>query len=145
LRWDRGEARYALACALGEAGLLPAGQCAQTLASAELSAGLIEAVHGLLARSASAVLLVQPENVLGLTEANHIPGTVDEHPNLAAQAAAKRRAAVRRPARGDSPQPRVLLESTAFRVGLQPTFRLWGTFPVGSRCADRANAGRARL
>lgn len=81
VRWDRGEARYALARALGEAGLLPSGQSPETLASAEPSVDVIQAVHGLLARSASVVLLVQPEDVLGLTEANNIPGTVDEHPN----------------------------------------------------------------
>jgi (1->4)-alpha-D-glucan 1-alpha-D-glucosylmutase len=42
---------------------------------------LIEAVHRFLARSPSALLLVQTEDLLGVETMVNLPGTYDEHPN----------------------------------------------------------------
>ncbi len=40
-----------------------------------------DAMHGFLARTASALVAVQAEDVLGVTDQTNLPGTIDEHPN----------------------------------------------------------------
>lgn len=40
-----------------------------------------EAMHSFLARTPSAVMVVQMEDVLGVTEQANLPGTLDQHPN----------------------------------------------------------------
>jgi len=38
-------------------------------------------MHAFLARTASALVAVQAEDVLGVTDQTNLPGTIDEHPN----------------------------------------------------------------
>jgi 4-alpha-glucanotransferase len=40
-----------------------------------------DAMHGFLAATGSALVAVQAEDVLGVTEQTNLPGTIDEHPN----------------------------------------------------------------
>ncbi|MEM8730941.1 MAG: 4-alpha-glucanotransferase [Pseudomonadota bacterium] len=43
--------------------------------------GISQAVHVALAQAPSALLAVQLDDALGLTDAQNLPGTIDEHPN----------------------------------------------------------------
>ena len=45
------------------------------------SAALAASVYRCLSRSASAVVLVSAEDLLGAYETPNIPGTIDQHPN----------------------------------------------------------------
>jgi (1->4)-alpha-D-glucan 1-alpha-D-glucosylmutase len=47
----------------------------------ELSAELIGELHAFLAATPARVMLVQPEDALGVEEQANLPGTVNEHPN----------------------------------------------------------------
>lgn len=76
--WDRGR----LLWALEREGLLPAGIGKDPAALADLPPAVIAAVHAYLARSPAQLLVVQPEDVFGLTEQINVPGTLeDQHPN----------------------------------------------------------------
>lgn len=65
--------RAELVALLRSAGLVGDGEPAD--------AELIVALHGLLARSRSRLVLVSPYDVLGETRQPNLPGTVDEYPN----------------------------------------------------------------
>ncbi|WP_270937190.1 4-alpha-glucanotransferase, partial [Falsiroseomonas oryzae] len=68
----------ALLCRLLDAeGLLPAGASAE----GELDDALAAAVHALVARTPSALMLVQAEDLAGATVAVNLPGTDRERPN----------------------------------------------------------------
>jgi (1->4)-alpha-D-glucan 1-alpha-D-glucosylmutase len=60
---------------------LPADADIEALAQGPLAAALIEAIHGWLAACPSRLMMVQPEDWLGVVEQNNLPGTVEEHPN----------------------------------------------------------------
>ncbi len=76
--WDRGR----LLWALERAGLLPAGMGKDPAALPELTPAVIAAIHAYLARSPAMLLVVQPEDLFGLTEQINVPGTLeDQHPN----------------------------------------------------------------
>ena len=68
--------RQRLLAALKRQNLLPAD-----LAIEGFDDRLILAVHRFLARSPSALLVVQAEDLLGIETMVNLPGTVDEHPN----------------------------------------------------------------
>jgi len=68
--------RQRLLAALRRQELLP-----PNLATDGFDDRLIEAVHRFLARSPSALMLVQAEDLLGVGTMVNLPGTVDEHPN----------------------------------------------------------------
>jgi 4-alpha-glucanotransferase len=74
----------ARSCTALVAALRAAGRWPETDAEA-LAAGaterLVEAVYAFLARTPGRLLMVQPEDVLGVEEQTNLPGTVDEHPN----------------------------------------------------------------
>lgn len=76
--WDRGR----LLWALEREGLLPAGVGKDPAALPELTPPVIAAIHAYLARSPAMLLVVQPEDLFGLTEQINVPGTLeDQHPN----------------------------------------------------------------
>lgn len=76
-RWDR----LRLLEALGAEGLLPPGVApAHEVPEGALDA-LAEAVHAFLARTPSALLLANLDDLLGGREMQNLPGTLDEHPN----------------------------------------------------------------
>lgn len=76
--WDRGR----LLWALEREGLLPDGVGKNPATLPELSPAVIAAIHAYLARSPAMLLVVQPEDLFGLTEQINVPGTLeDQHPN----------------------------------------------------------------
>ncbi len=76
-REDRAHSRAALVRALVREGLLPEGAPHHGALTDELAL----AVQAYAARAPSAVMFVQMEDVLQLTEQANLPGTVDQHPN----------------------------------------------------------------
>jgi (1->4)-alpha-D-glucan 1-alpha-D-glucosylmutase len=72
---ERAEDRARLALALRREGLLPDGANVESAADPEMSEGLSCAIHAFLARTPSAVMVVQLEDVLGLREQVNLPGT----------------------------------------------------------------------
>lgn len=80
-RRERALDRVRLLDALVRAGRLPADADIEALAQGPLAAALIEAIHGWLAACPSRLMMVQPEDWLGVVEQNNLPGTVEEHPN----------------------------------------------------------------
>lgn len=76
--WDRGR----LLWALQREGLLPDGVSKDPTSLPELTPAVIAAIHAYLARSPAMLLVVQPEDLFGLTEQINVPGTLeDQHPN----------------------------------------------------------------
>jgi 4-alpha-glucanotransferase len=76
-RWDR----LRLLEALAAEGLLPPGIApAHEVPESALEA-LAEAVHAFLARTPSALLLANLDDLLGARDMQNLPGTLDEHPN----------------------------------------------------------------
>jgi (1->4)-alpha-D-glucan 1-alpha-D-glucosylmutase len=73
--------RWRLLRALEREGLLPEGASADPASLPEMTPALMLALHAFLARSAARVLVVQPEDVLGVREQVNLPGTIGEHPN----------------------------------------------------------------
>ncbi|MEW6514664.1 MAG: 4-alpha-glucanotransferase [Pseudomonadota bacterium] len=76
--WDRGR----LLWALEREGLLPAGVSKDPITLPELTPDVIAAIHAFLARSPAMLLVVQPEDLLGMQEQINVPGTLEnQHPN----------------------------------------------------------------
>lgn len=76
--WDRGR----LLWALERENLLPPGTDKDPAAMAEISVETVAAIHAFLARAPSQLLVVQPEDMLGVLEQPNLPGTLeDQHPN----------------------------------------------------------------
>ena len=75
-----GERGHLLA-ALVRAGLLPTGTPLDPHAVPRLTPALALALQTFLARTPSALLAVQPEDVFGVIEQANLPGTTFEHPN----------------------------------------------------------------
>ena len=105
--------RLRLLVALARDGRLPADADVEALARGPLAPALVDAVHAWLASSPALLMMVQPEDWLGVVEQCNLPGTVDEHPNwrrklplavdeFAADAASERLAAVLAAERGDT-------------------------------------------
>ena len=70
---------------LAETGLLPAGMVAIMRGAAEAPHAMPEAIavalHRLVARAPSRLVLMQAEDAVGCVDQVNIPGTVGEHPN----------------------------------------------------------------
>jgi len=76
--WDRGR----LLWALEREGLLPEGVSKDQSLLPELTEAVIAAIHAYLARSPAMLLVVQPEDLFGLSEQINVPGTLEnQHPN----------------------------------------------------------------
>ncbi|MDO8958298.1 MAG: 4-alpha-glucanotransferase [Rhodocyclaceae bacterium] len=76
--WDRGR----LLWALEQENLLPAGVSKQPAEMPEISTETVLAIHVYLARSPAQIMVVQPEDILGVLEQPNLPGTLeDQHPN----------------------------------------------------------------
>ncbi|MDP2170138.1 MAG: 4-alpha-glucanotransferase [Rhodocyclaceae bacterium] len=76
--WDRGR----LLWALEQEHLLPEGTSKLAAEMPELSAEAVQAIHAYLARSPAQIMVVQPEDILGVLEQPNLPGTLeDQHPN----------------------------------------------------------------
>src|SRR5207245_3874481 len=80
-RQERSDDRSGLLAALREAGMLPSGIPADAHAIPEMTTALACAIHGYLAASPCAMLVVQLEDVLGERSQANLPGTTDAHPN----------------------------------------------------------------
>jgi (1->4)-alpha-D-glucan 1-alpha-D-glucosylmutase len=79
---SRAQDRTRLLLALDRARLLPPGVGADPLQIPEMSTALAAAVHAFLARTPSALLMVQPEDLLGIVDQTNIPGSLSPaHPN----------------------------------------------------------------
>ena len=78
---DRAQDRVRILLALGEAGLLPEGMEVESGGAPELTPSLAQAIHAFVAMAPSRVMMVQLEDVLGVTEQANLPGTTGEHPN----------------------------------------------------------------
>jgi 4-alpha-glucanotransferase len=76
-RWDR----LRLLEAMAAEQLLPTGIEPNHEVSPERLDDLAEAVHGYLARTPSALMLANLDDLLGGFEMQNLPGTIDEHPN----------------------------------------------------------------
>jgi (1->4)-alpha-D-glucan 1-alpha-D-glucosylmutase len=76
-RRDRGQ----LLAALAREGLLPDESPLDPHEAATLTPALAMALQAYLARTPSALLVVQPEDVFGMIEQANLPGTTTEHPN----------------------------------------------------------------
>ena len=72
--------RAALLSHLRGLGLLPPAENPADDRSVDMAA-LVDAAYRFLATAPSPLLMVQPEDVLGVLEQINLPGTVDEHPN----------------------------------------------------------------
>ena len=77
----RSEDRARLLLALERENLLPEGVSADPFSAPQVSEALMVAIHAYLARSAAAVMMVQPEDIFGQSEQVNLPGTTVEHPN----------------------------------------------------------------
>ena len=76
--WDRGR----LLWALEREGLLPAGVSKDQHLMPELNDATVTAIHAYLARTPSQIMVIQPEDGLGVAEQANLPGTLeDQHPN----------------------------------------------------------------
>ncbi len=94
---ERERDRARLVAALARDGFLPADAGAgaeagvviddgsvagiDAIARGPLDAALVEAIHAWLASSPARLMMLQPEDWLGVLEQANVPGTVDEHPN----------------------------------------------------------------
>jgi (1->4)-alpha-D-glucan 1-alpha-D-glucosylmutase len=74
---DRGR----LLAALARSGLLPEATPLEPRAVAELTPPLAMAVQLYLARTPSALFIVQADDVFGVRDQANLPGTMDTHPN----------------------------------------------------------------
>ncbi len=76
--WDRGR----LLWVLQRQGLLAEGASTDPATLPELTHEIVIAIHAYLARSSAQILVVQPEDLLGVVEQANVPGTLeDQHPN----------------------------------------------------------------
>ncbi len=73
--------RARLLHALEREGLLPQGATLDPASLPQMTRALMIQIHAFLARSSARVLVVQPEDVLGMREQMNLPGTTSEHPN----------------------------------------------------------------
>ncbi|MFH2212580.1 MAG: malto-oligosyltrehalose synthase [Pseudomonadota bacterium] len=79
---ERAQDRARFLVALEREGLLPAGTSIHPNAVPEITPVLMVAIHAYLARTQAQVLVVQPEDILGIIEQTNLPGSRDDqHPN----------------------------------------------------------------
>ncbi len=73
--------RVRLVAALVREGALHDEREAQETAAGPLTPALVDAVHRYLASTPSRLMMVQPEDWLGVVDQSNLPGTTDAHPN----------------------------------------------------------------
>ncbi|MDD5575430.1 MAG: malto-oligosyltrehalose synthase [Acidithiobacillus sp.] len=78
---ERARDRSFLLLALEREGLLPRGIRVQSADLPKLTEDMIGAIYRLLARATSAVLLVQMDDALAVTDQINLPGTAGQYPN----------------------------------------------------------------
>ncbi|MCC6611095.1 MAG: malto-oligosyltrehalose synthase [Burkholderiales bacterium] len=78
---ERAQDRARLLLALEREGLLPQGTAANPVSVPEMTPEFARNLHVYLARAPAKVLVVQPEDLLGVRDQANLPGTTDEHPN----------------------------------------------------------------
>lgn len=79
---ERARDRARFLVALKSAGLLPVGASIHPNTAPELTPEFMVAIHAYLAKTPAQVLVVQPEDILGITEQINLPGSRDDqHPN----------------------------------------------------------------
>jgi (1->4)-alpha-D-glucan 1-alpha-D-glucosylmutase len=77
----RAQDRARLLPALEREGLLPAGATVDPASLPEMTFAFMQNIYAFLARTRARVLMIQPEDVLGMREQVNLPGTVREYPN----------------------------------------------------------------
>lgn len=78
----RAQDRARLLMALDHEQLLPDGASMHPVALPELTLPFVMAIHAYLARTPSQILIVQPEDMLGMEEQANLPASLDhQHPN----------------------------------------------------------------
>ena len=77
----RAEDRARLLRALEREGLLPEGIGTDPASTSAMTSELALAVHAFLARTPAQLMLVQPEDIVGVCEQANLPATIDSHPN----------------------------------------------------------------
>ncbi|MDP2431199.1 MAG: malto-oligosyltrehalose synthase [Pseudomonadota bacterium] len=79
---DRAQDRARFLLALEREGLLPEGASIHPNTAPDMTPALMVAIHAYLARTPAQILVVQPEDILGLVEQVNLPGSLDaQHPN----------------------------------------------------------------
>jgi (1->4)-alpha-D-glucan 1-alpha-D-glucosylmutase len=78
---ERQHDREWLVAIFSEYGLLPSDFSADARLSPDRRDTLVDAAHAFIARTPSALMMAQAEDVLGVTEQVNLPGTLDQYPN----------------------------------------------------------------
>lgn len=78
---DRAQERVRLMLALQHADLLTVAQGAEAVCGGDMPVDALVAIHAFLATTPSALMMVQLEDVLRVSEQTNMPGTVHEQPN----------------------------------------------------------------
>ncbi|MCP5229497.1 malto-oligosyltrehalose synthase [Accumulibacter sp.] len=79
---DRAQDRARFLMALKHADLLPEGASVHPFSVPEITQPFVVAIHAFLARTPAQLLVVQPEDILGVVEQANLPGSRDDqHPN----------------------------------------------------------------
>lgn len=79
---DRAQDRARLLMALEREGLLPEDAGVHPVSVPDITAAFVVAIHTFLARTPAQLLVVQPEDILGVAEQANLPGSRDDqHPN----------------------------------------------------------------
>jgi len=78
---ERAQDRARLLLALEREGLLPQGATANPVSLPDMTPEFARNLHVYLARASAKVLVVQPEDVLGVRDQANLPGTTEGHPN----------------------------------------------------------------
>ncbi|MBU1692033.1 MAG: malto-oligosyltrehalose synthase [Gammaproteobacteria bacterium] len=79
---ERAQDRARFLVALEREGLLPSGASIHPNTVPEMTPALMVAIHAYLAKTQAQILVVQPEDILGIIEQTNLPGSRDEqHPN----------------------------------------------------------------
>lgn len=75
---ERAQDRARFLIALEREGLLPSGASIHPNTIPEMTPALMVAIHAYLARTQAQILVVQPEDILGITEQTNLPGSLDD-------------------------------------------------------------------
>ncbi len=78
---ERAQDRARLLLAVEREGLLPQGATVNPVSLPNMTPEFVRNLHVYLARTPAKILVVQPEDVLGMREQVNLPATTDEHPN----------------------------------------------------------------